>query len=115
MKVKSNVCTVVNLTRSSYDVYIGRRVPKKARVGIKQRVPDDQNGYFGNPFHIGRDGTREQVIEKFRTWFDNRIVADPAYRRRVLALRGKRLGCFCKPLDCHGDIIAEWVNAQEEG
>jgi hypothetical protein len=23
----------------------------------------------------------------------------------VLALRGKRLGCLCKPAPCHGDII----------
>jgi hypothetical protein len=92
---------VVNIGRSRYDVYIGRAGKR-------------QDGYFGNPFRVGRDGTREQVIEKFRAWFENRIVADPAYRKRVLALKGKRLGCFCSPLACHGQIIADWVNAQAD-
>jgi len=94
-------CTVVNLGRSSYDVYIGRK-------------GKGQDGYFGSPFRIGPDGTREQVIEKFRAWFQRRIATDPTYRERVLELRGKRLGCFCAPLACHGQVIADWVNAQDE-
>ncbi|WNZ62248.1 DUF4326 domain-containing protein [Myxococcus sp. MxC21-1] len=30
----------------------------------------------------------------------------------MLTLRGKRLGCWCKPGPCHADILAEWVDAQ---
>ena len=35
----------------------------------------------------------------------------PEYRRRIEGLRGKTLMCFCKPLACHGDVIAEYLNA----
>ena len=93
------LCQVVNMQRASYDVYIGRK-------------GKGEDGYFGNPFRIGKDGTRDEVVEKFRVWFLRRVSVDPSYRKRVLALRGKKLGCFCKPQACHGDVIAEWVNSQ---
>lgn len=88
----------VNMRRESYDVYIGR-------------AGKGQDGYFGNPFKLG-DGTREEVLKKFRAYFLGRIDQDREFRRRVLDLHGKRLGCFCKPAACHGDVIAEWVDAQ---
>jgi Domain of unknown function (DUF4326) len=39
---------------------------------------------------------------------------DPEFKRRILALKGKRLGCFCQPEACHGDVIADWLNKMEE-
>ena len=90
--------TVVNLLADPYDVYIGR--PGRGR-----------DGSFGNPFRIGPHGSRAQVLERFQQYFRHRLATDPAFRHRVEALRGKRLGCFCKPLACHGDIIADHVNS----
>jgi hypothetical protein len=49
-------------------------------------------------------------MAKFRKWFYTRISWDEEYRRRVLELKGKQLGCFCKPLSCHGDVLAEWLD-----
>ncbi len=46
--------TVVNLRKELYDVYIGR--------------PSE----FGNPFRIGVDGDRDEVIEKFKEWIKTR-------------------------------------------
>ena len=87
---------VVNLKRENYDVYIGR-------------AGQGEDGYFGNPF---RGLGRSEAICQFKRYFETRVKADAVYRERVLALKGKRLGCFCKPLACHGDVIAAWVNAQ---
>lgn len=88
-----NKCTVVNLRSSPYDVYIGR--------------PSE----FGNPYAVGNHG-RDRCIELYREHFLGRIENDLAFRTLVLSLAGKRLGCFCRPLACHGDVIAEWVNSQ---
>ena len=76
---------VVHCKRHTYDVYIGR--PSK----------------WGNPFAIGADGTREQVIKKYRRW----LIAQPALMAALPELRGKTLGCWCAPQACHGDVLAD--------
>ena len=58
---------------------------------------------WGNPFRIGRDGTREEVIAKYRDYILNR----PDLMARLPELKGKTLGCWCKPLPCHGEVLAE--------
>lgn len=68
---------------------------------------------FGNPFKIGEDGTREEVIEKYRVWFYDRLSWDAYFKHRVESLRGCILGCFCKPQACHGDIIKEYLDARD--
>ena len=91
-------------------------------IHIKDRQPGDiyigraghgEDGYFGNPFPLKPGESRGSTIERFRAWFWEQITK-PEYRQRVLALRGKRLVCFCKPLACHGDVIADWLNRQPE-
>jgi len=74
---------VVHCRRKPFDVYIGR--PSK----------------WGNPFMIGQDGNREEVISKYERWLETqpKLLAD------LPELRGKVLGCFCAPLPCHGDIL----------
>lgn len=86
--------------RLAGDVYIGR-----ARASAVPHGVDDYDGYFGNPYSIGRHGPREQVIEKFETYARGRIERDRLYRDRVRELHGKRLFCWCKPLACHGDVL----------
>jgi hypothetical protein len=78
---------VVNKYRDQFDVYIGR------------------GSLLGNPYN---DGTRKENIEKYREWFYNRLKK-PNFRSAVNRLKGKRLGCFCKPKDCHGDVIVEYL------
>ena len=65
---------------------------------------------FGNPFKIGEDGDREEVIAKYRQHFYDKIRTDPGFKSDILKLQGKVLGCFCKPLACHGDVVAEYLN-----
>ena len=73
----------------------------------------DRSTIFGNPFHIGKDGDREAVIDKYNEWFHLRL-RDETFTAAVEALRGKVLGCWCKPLACHGDIISEYLNGEGE-
>lgn len=86
---------------SSFMVYIGR-------------AGNGQDGTFGNPYVLvdNSDAGRKLVLEKFEIYFLKRVVEDAEFRAKVLALKGKVLACFCKPLDCHGDIMARWIDAQ---
>lgn len=76
---------IVNLKIEPCDIYIGR--PSK----------------WGNPFFIGKDGTRDEVIEKYKEW----VHKQDYLMKDLLFLQGKKLGCWCKPLACHGDILLE--------
>lgn len=82
---------IVHCKKSSYDVYIGRP------------------GKWGNPFEIGRDGTREEVVEKYRLW----IAGQPHLLASLHELKGKRLACWCAPLPCHGDILVELIHGND--
>src|ERR1700693_1390920 len=89
----------VNFDRSNFTKYIGRAV--FSGDGIPASI-------FHNPFHIGKDGTREEVIEKFAAYW----YAPEQWDIRRAAwyfAEDEVLGCWCKPLPCHGDIIAGYL------
>lgn len=79
------MATTVVHKNEPHDVYIGR--PSK----------------WGNPFVLGKDGDRQEVISKYYDW----ITKQPNLMSAIHAeLKGKRLGCWCSPLPCHGDVLA---------
>jgi hypothetical protein len=95
---------VVNFRKEKCDVKISRRRDNS--------IPDPpEEGCFGNPFPVQRYG-RDKCIELHREYFLKRVESDEPFRQAVLSLNGKRIGCFCKPLPCHGDVIKEWLDQQ---
>lgn len=67
---------------------------------------------WGNPFVIGRDGTRKEVIEKFEKY----LLARPSLLSTAKSeLAGKDLVCFCAPQACHGDVFVKLINSSFEG
>lgn len=60
---------------------------------------------WGNPFQIGPDGTREEVIVKFETYY----LQNAYLQAHIGELKGKTLACWCAPLACHGDILAKYA------
>ena len=66
---------------------------------------------WGNPFIIGRDGTRDEVIAKYRAW----IARQPALLAALHELRGKNLVCWCAPERCHAEVLIELANRNGAG
>lgn len=110
---------VVNLRQSRYHVYIGRS---------RRGQPPSK---WGNPFPTGRKLTRQMAglvanhpilrvyppgtlidraaaIALFRARLETQLADDQLTAADFLDIQGKTLGCFCKPQDCHGDVIAEF-------
>lgn len=79
---------------------------------LRKIIRIDRRSMFGNPFIIDRDGDRDQVCDKYQLWFDEKIMTDAVFKARVHALKGKILGCWCKPERCHGDTIVAYLEAQ---
>lgn len=65
---------------------------------------------WGNPFKIGRDGTREEVCMLYDGWVNGKITAGFL---SLEELRCKDLVCWCSPLPCHADILLELANEGE--
>ena len=98
---------VVNVKSYKGDgIYIGRSC-----YGYKGSV-------LGNPYAIGKDGDRDEVIKKYREWLWNRYQEKGSVYEELLRLseiakkRDLVLVCWCKPKACHGDVIKrciEWM------
>jgi hypothetical protein len=83
------------------------KVLNKRRDGIPEgAVYIGRGGKWGNPFVIGEDGTRAEVIAKYRQM----IMGSPGLLDRLHELRGKDLVCWCAPQACHGDVLLELAN-----
>lgn len=76
---------VAHLKREKYDVRI------------------DRQSEWGNPYVVGKDGSRSEVIAKYREW----ISEQPRLIEKIPSLAGKKLGCWCSPKPCHGDVLVE--------
>jgi hypothetical protein len=76
---------IIRVNKSDqYDIFIGR--PSK----------------FSNPFIVGKDGTRSEVIQKFKDYFRSL----PNLPELLKELEGKRIACWCSlDSECHGDVI----------
>lgn len=92
-KIK-NETRVVNVKNESYDIYIGR--------GSK----------WGNPYSHKKETsakfivkTREEAIKKYEKY----LLSNKKLFNSLHELKGKRLGCWCKPKSCHGDILKKYV------
>lgn len=62
---------------------------------------------WGNPFVIGIDGNREEVIEKYEKYLKSKRNLIELIKRE---LKGKDLVCYCAPQSCHGDILLKIAN-----
>jgi len=71
---------------------------------------------WANPFKVGRDGTLEEVLTKYRA----HVLARPELVAALPELAGRRLACWCrappgsnkKSHTCHGDVLVELFTAQ---
>lgn len=90
---------VVNKDRGEpYDVYVGRGT------------------IWGNPYQMGADGDRDEVIRKFAYDFQRGFLkASDDFEKNISKLKGKVIACHCKPAACHGDVIAAYINALDDG
>lgn len=83
----------------------------KHRSGIpRNAVYIGRGSDWGNPFEIGKDGDRAEVIEKYRNWLRGQ---NDLLSRIEPELKNKNLVCYCAPKACHGDILLAIANGAD--
>lgn len=114
----TNVCNVkVKNIRPAYknlkewmedsdNVYIGR---SNVVIIDKKRFPNISSP-FCNPYKEGKDGTLDQIIQKYEIYIRDKIDKDENLKQQLIDMYGKNLGCWCKPEKCHGDILVKIID-----
>lgn len=107
-----------NLEHEQEPVNAGLVHHRGGKPVITPRVLNRKNGFpkgaiyvgrpsvWGNPYVIGKDGTRKEVIAQYAVYF----YASKKLLARIEELRGKDLVCWCAPLDCHASILLAEAN-----
>lgn len=76
------------------------------RSAGSEAVRVDRATRWGNPFVVGKDGTRDEVIERHRLWIWREVKAGRITLEDLASLHGKDLACWCAPQACHADTLA---------
>lgn len=87
------------------NIYVGRA----GRVYINKVVFTYQQSTWANPYNL-KTLTREESLARYEEHIRNMINKDPNKKEELLALRGKNLGCWCKPESCHADVLVKLIN-----
>ena len=87
--------------------YIGRR----GIVFIDGVRYPPTDSLWANPFKVGKDGTRDEVIMKYYHYICDRFRCEPELLEMLKQLKGKTLGCWSHPEKCHGDVLVYLVNS----
>jgi hypothetical protein len=80
------------------DIYIGRAINRGG-----WNLPKSK---WANPFSIAQCGSAKKAVEKYEEYLEKH----PELLASISELRGKVLGCWCKPDVCHGDVLAKLAN-----
>ena len=101
-----SITRVINI-KTSPEYQSEKSTPRYEYIG--------RGSYWGNPYSMYDEGDdREEVIRKYKYDFDYEKFPNKE-KSEVYKLAGKRLGCFCKPQACHGDILADFLNSWDDG
>ncbi len=92
------------------NVYIGR----KGIVFInKERYPKEDS-IWANPFKITSITNRQQVLQEYESYIRKKLDSDNTLIQKLLDLKDKNLGCWCKPEQCHGDVLVKLINEYDK-
>ena len=91
-------------------IYIGRN--------MSFYIPGTTGSKWQNPFTVKKYGL-EKSLELYRKWIitgvnpiNGKIRKEGPLINDIDEIKGKILGCWCKPNACHGDILAELADNQ---
>lgn len=99
-------------------IYIGRRRNPTKSITT---VMDESFSVLCNPFRISDNNSRQEVLMAYRKYANEQMETKGKFFKKIQELMNMLknnqyekiyLVCFCKPHDCHGDIVKEIVLQQ---
>ena len=103
--VSDSITTVVNIHKirgvtPRYDVYIGRYV----------QWTQHKASIWANPYSVKKHGIKLSL-----RLYEIHVRHSHKLMKLLPTLKGKRLGCWCKPNPCHGDVLIKLLEEITNG
>lgn len=95
---------IVHVRRAEFDYYVGRN-PRHHGVPLAKTL----DPRWANPYEIGKDGSREEVVKKYEVYIRALLANNDALLNELNKMKGKRLACWCAPLLCHISVIIKLI------
>jgi hypothetical protein len=92
------------------NVYIGRNGRIFITEDGEKNIFHYPKSKWHNPYKPSKTLTLDEVLDLYSQYLDEMLM-DEANMKEFLQLKGKVLGCWCKPNKCHGDIIISKLNS----
>jgi hypothetical protein len=92
--IKRNIADFASWKSQENTVYIGRN--------MSHYVTGASASKWGNPFSLKKH-TLKESLDLYKEY----VLNTPSLFNSIEELRGKELGCWCKPAECHGDVLLE--------
>lgn len=67
---------------------------------------------WANPYPLPKTATTAERLEVIAR-YARHLEQSPGLLARIGELRGRALGCWCRPLACHADVLAAHANQQD--
>lgn len=109
--------TVVHLKRhkgeivQDCDIYIGRACNMG---GWKLSQSKWYNPYTIGNLRKSNPGIDDDAVRKLSITLYEQYIRGSPLMNDIEDLRGKILGCWCSPLECHGDILVKILNEHDQ-
>ena len=110
--IRPSYTNLADWIADSRNAYIGRKgvvfVPDSTDASKQQRFPPKAST-FANPFKVASEAGRQECLQRYEVYMRKRLQTEPAVLSELLELRGKKLGCWCHPKACHGDVLVKLI------
>lgn len=101
------------------------RMCKEPSVYIGRRMPNRSGSPLANPFRLtpylrrfGKEA-RDYCLAAYLGWLTEQMTIDDSPAKReierladIAETQDLLLGCWCKPDDCHGDIVKSFIEQE---
>lgn len=92
------------------NVYIGRKGIVFISKGDKKERFPKQNSMWANPYKVTKECCVDEAVKLYEIYIRKKILDGFISDKDLINLKGKCLGCWCKPGKCHGDVLIKLIN-----
>jgi hypothetical protein len=112
--------TIKNIRPTFQNVKAWENDPQNVYIGIQKRINIGNNAnktfYYlkdsilSNPFKVSQSLSNNNSLKQYETNIRAKIDSDNEFKKYLISLKGKTLGCWYKYDKCHGHVLVSIID-----